>query len=135
MLLRELTADGVDTLLAGVGPQLQIPLIMAEIRLMGGALGRPARVPNAVPGRSGAYSVLVLGPAIPELASVVPAIGRGVLGGLAPWKVDESMINFLGDVAGPGEVLAAYPPASRDRLREIKHGVDPTGVFPFGYAI
>ena len=135
MLLSDLTDEAVDALLAAAGPQLEIPLIMTEIRLMGGALGRPARVPNAVPGRSGAYSVLVLGPAIPELASVVPAIGRGVLGALAPWKVDESMINFLGDVAGPGEVLAAYPPASRDRLREIKHGVDPTGVFPFGYAI
>ena len=94
MLLRELTAEGVDTLLAGVGPQLRVPLIMAELRLMGGALGRPAKVPDAVPGRSAAFSLLVLGPAVPELAQVVPAIGKGVLVGdvtVAGRRVDDQL--------------------------------------------
>jgi hypothetical protein len=135
MVLTDLPEEAVDALLATAGPQLQIPLIMAEIRLMGGALGRQAKVPNAVPGRTGAYSVLVLGPAVPELAQVVPAIGKGVLGALRPWKSAESMINFLGDVEGPEEVLAAYPPASRERLREVKRTVDPAGIFTFGHAI
>ena len=57
MLLTDLTDEAVDAFLATAGPQLEIPLIMAEIRLMGGALARPATVPNAVPGRSAAYSV------------------------------------------------------------------------------
>ena len=135
MLLRELTAEGVDTLLAGVGPQLRVPLIMAELRLMGGALGRPAKVPDAVPGRSAAFSLLVLGPAVPELAQVVPVIGKGVLVAMSPWRADESMINFLGDVSGPGEVLAAYPEGSRERLVAVKRDVDPDGVFTFGHAI
>ena len=75
-------------------------------------------MPNAVAGRGGAYSVLVLGPAVPELAQVVPAIGKGVLGALsAVGGAGESMINFLGDVSGPEEVLAAYPAGSRERLR------------------
>ena len=51
MLLTDLPEEAVDALLAAAGPQLEIPLIMAEIRLMGGALGRPAKVPNAVAGR------------------------------------------------------------------------------------
>jgi hypothetical protein len=135
MLLRDLTGETVDALLAAAGPQLDIPLIMAEVRLMGGALGRPAKVPNAVPGRGGAYAVLVLGPGVPELAQVVPAIGKGVLGALQPWASPEKMINFLGDVTGPDEVAAAYPPATLDRLRQVKQAVDPDGVFSFGYAI
>jgi FAD/FMN-containing dehydrogenase len=135
MTLRELTEEAVDVLLAAAGPQLDIPLIMTEIRLMGGALARPAKVPDAVPGRTGAFSLLVLGPGIPELAQVVPAIGRGVLKAMAEWKADESMINFLGDVSGPGEVLAAYPPATRERLVAVKRTVDPAGVFTFGHAI
>ena len=134
MLLSALTDETVEALLAAAGPLLDIPLIMAEIRLLGGALGRPASVPNAVPGRSAEFAVLVLGPGIPELARVVPAVGRGVLGALAPWRSPESMINFLGDVAGPNEVAAAYPAATIDRLREIKRAVDPTGVFSFGHA-
>jgi len=135
MLLSDLTGETVDALLAAAGPQLDLPLIMAEIRLMGGALGRSAKVPNAVPGRSGAFSVLVLGPGVPELAHVVPAVGKGVLSALQPWAAPENMINFLGDVSGPEEVAAAYPPAARDRLYAVKRAVDPTGVFTFGHAI
>jgi hypothetical protein len=101
---------------------------------MGGALGRQAKVPNAVPGRSGAYAVYVIGVGIPELAQVVPAIGNGVIAALAPWKASESMINFLGEVSGPEEVAAAYPPAALERLREVKATVDPAGVFSFGHA-
>jgi hypothetical protein len=135
MLLAELTEETVDTLLAVAGPQVPIPLIMAEIRLMGGALGRPAEVPNAVAGREGAYSVLVLGPAVPELAEVVPAVGKGVLGALMPWAAPGVLTNFLGDVTGPAEVLNAYPADAQRRLREVKRAVDPTGVFSFGHAI
>ncbi|WP_324275411.1 BBE domain-containing protein [Blastococcus brunescens] len=125
----------MDGLLAAVGPQLDIPLIMLEIRLMGGALGRPATVPNAVPGRSGAYAVYAIGPGVPELAQVVPAIVRGALAALAPWRAAETMINFLGDVSGPEEVAAAYPPETLERLRAVKAAVDPGGVFTFGHAI
>ena len=54
---------------------------------------------------------------------------------MSPWRADESMINFLGDVSGPGEVLAAYPEGSRERLVAVKRDVDPDGVFTFGHAI
>ena len=134
MLLAELSEETVDTLLAAAGPQLDIPLIMVEIRLMGGALGRPAAVPNAVAGREGAYSVLVLGPAVPELAAVVPAIGKGVLSALMPWAAPGVLTNFLGDVTGPAEVLNSWPTESQRRLVQVKHAVDPTGVFSFGHA-
>jgi hypothetical protein len=134
MLLSDLTAETVDTLLAAAGPQLDIPIIMIEVRLMGGALARPADSPNAVPGRDGAYAVYVIGPAVPELAQVVPAIGKGILGALTPWKSSVGMINFLGEVTGPDEVAAAYPPAVIERLREVKTAVDPAGVFSYGHA-
>jgi hypothetical protein len=134
MLLAELTDETVDTLLAAAGPQLDIPLIMVEIRLMGGALGRPARVPNAVAGRDGAYSVLVVGPAVPELAQVVPALGKGVLSALMPWAAPGVLTNFLGDVTGPAEVLNSWPADSQRRLVEVKRAVDPAGVFSFGHA-
>ncbi len=134
MLLRELTAETVDTLLAAAGPQVDIPLVMAEIRLMGGALGRPAASPNSVAGRDGAWSVFVVGPAVPELAQVVPAIGKGILRALEPWKAEGCLVNFLGDVTGPDEVAAAYPAGVAERLREIKRTADPAGVFSYGHA-
>jgi hypothetical protein len=132
MLLADLPAEAVDALLAAAGPQLDIPLIMVELRLMGGALARPAD--NAVAGRSGAFSLLALGPAVPELARVVPAVGKGVLGAMAPWAAPGCMLNFLGEVTGPEEVAAVYTPEVFERLRAVKQAVDPTGVFSFGHA-
>ena len=113
-LLSALTEQTVDALLAAAGPQHPIPLIMVEVRLMGGALGRPAAVPNAVPGRRGSFAVLVLGPGVPELAQVVPVVGTGVLAALRPWT--------------------AYAPSVIERLRELKQAVDPAGVFS-GHAL
>jgi hypothetical protein len=134
MLLSDLPEEAIDTLLAAAGPQLDIPIVMIEVRLMGGALARPAASPNAVSGRGGAYAVYVIGPAVPELAQVVPAIGKGILGALTPWKSPETMVNFLGEVSGPEEVAAAYPAGVVERLREIKTAVDPAGVFSYGHA-
>jgi hypothetical protein len=134
MLLAELTGETVDALLDAAGPQLDIPLIMVELRLLGGALARQPRVPNAVAGRDAAYSVLALGPGVPELAQVVPAVGRGVLGALHPWAAPGSMVNFLGDVSGPAEVLNAWPADAQRRLVAVKRAVDPAGVFTFGHA-
>jgi FAD/FMN-containing dehydrogenase len=135
LLLGELAAETVDAFLAAAGPQVEVPLIMAEIRMMGGALARQPRVPNAVSGRDAAWSVLVVGPMVPELAEVLPHIGRGVLAALQPWAAAGSLVNFLGDVSGPGEVAAAFEPAPRARLLDLKREVDPAGVFSFGYAL
>ncbi|MGY1813859.1 FAD-binding oxidoreductase [Blastococcus sp. SYSU D00820] len=135
MLLAELTEETVDAFLAAAGPQVEVPLIMAEIRQMGGALARPAAVPNAVAGRTGAWSVLVIGPMVPELAEVLPHVGRGVLAALRPWAAPGGMINFLGAVDGPDEVLAAYDPETAERLLAVKRAVDPAGIFSTGYAL
>jgi hypothetical protein len=135
MLLRELAPETVDAILDAVGPQVDTPLLMLEIRLLGGALARPPRVPNAVAGRDGAYSVLAMGLAVPELAHVVPAVGRAVLGALEPWRAPGNLVNFLGDVSGPEEVAAAWSPEVAGRLRQLKRVVDPAGVFTFGHAL
>jgi hypothetical protein len=135
MLLAELTQETVDAFLAAAGPQVDVPLIMVETRLMGGALAREPRVPNAVAGRDAAWSVFVLGPMVPELAEVLPQVGRGVPAALRPWAAAGCLTNFLGDVTGPAEVAAAYPPAVRERLLALKAAVDPGDVFSFGYAL
>jgi hypothetical protein len=134
MLLADLDAGTVDALLDAAGPQVDIPLIMVEIRQLGGALARQPASPNAVAGRDAPWLVFVVGPAVPELAEVVPAVGRGVLAALEPWKAPGCLVH-LGDVSGPEEVAAAYPPAVAQRLREVKRAIDPDGVFSFGHAL
>jgi FAD/FMN-containing dehydrogenase len=133
MGLASLPEEAVDALLAAAGPQVEIPLMMVELRQLGGALARQPKVPNAVPGRDAAWELFVVGPAVPELAQVVPAVGRGVLAALAPWRAEGGLLNHLGDVTGPDEVARVYPPAVIERLREVKQAVDPEGTFASGH--
>jgi FAD/FMN-containing dehydrogenase len=65
----------------------------------------------------------------------VPTVGRGVLAALLPWRSAGSLLNHLGEVSGPEEVAAAYPPGVADRLRAVKRAVDPDGVFAFGHVL
>jgi hypothetical protein len=135
MGLASLTTEAIDALLDAAGPQVEIPLIMVELRQLGGCLARQPKVPNAVAGRDAAFELFVLGPAMPELAHVVPAVGKGVLAAMTPWKAQGGLLNHLGDVSGPAEVAAAYGPAAAERLRAVKQAVDPDGVFTFGHAL
>jgi FAD/FMN-containing dehydrogenase len=135
-LLGSFPAEAVDALVATAGPGVDVPLIMAEIRHMGGALGRPADVPNAVPGRDGAFSLFVLGPSAPGLTEVVETVGRGVIDALAPWQTSGRLFNFLGPAdKGTAAVASAYRPEVAARLQELKDRFDPHGLFRHGHAL
>jgi FAD/FMN-containing dehydrogenase len=127
-LLHSLPTDAVDALLAVAGPHVDVPLVMAELRLMGGALGRPADVPNAVAGREGAFSVAVVAPAPPPLVETAHAVTEGVLRALEPWSPGISLVNF-GGYGGVAGAAGAWSPEALDRLRRVKAAVDPDNVF------
>lgn len=133
MLLRELPPDAIDAVLAVAGPEVNVPLIMVELRLMGGALARPSRLPNAVGGRNAAFSLGVIGAYPPELREQVNASGANVLTALKPWSTGGTQINFQGDATSPADVRRAWPEPTWERLQELKRKFDPEGRFSFGY--
>jgi hypothetical protein len=118
--------DGVvEALLAVAGPGVDVPLAMVELRLMGGALSRPAAIPNAVAGRDGAFALTVVAPAPPPLATVAPVVTSQVVEAVAPWTTGSSLVNFLGH----GDPDSPWAPEVLDRLRRVKAAVDPHDVF------
>jgi len=135
-LLNDFTADAVDALLRVAGPDVDVPLIFAEIRHMGGALGRPGTDPNAVPGRNAAFSLFVLGPMAPGLEKAVPAACDAVIDALEPWHTSGRLINFLGTTDNStASVAAAYPSDVLARLQELKDRFDPHGLFRHGHTL
>ena len=67
---------------------------------------------------------------------MVPAIGKGVLAALQPWAAPETHGQLPGrGLRARARWPPAYPPEMLERLRAVKHAVDPTGVFTFGHAI
>jgi FAD/FMN-containing dehydrogenase len=133
--LLQLPAEAVETLLAVAGPGVELPLVMVELRHLGGALARQPRVPNAVAGRDGAFQLMVLGPMVPGLEQAVPAAGGSVLDAMAPWATGRSLLNFLGDATTPRQVATAWEPEVFGRLLAVKEAYDPADVFRGGHAI
>jgi FAD/FMN-containing dehydrogenase len=132
--LRELPAEAVDALLAAAGPGVEVPLIMVELRHLGGAVGRPARVPNSVAGRGAAFTLFALGPMAGPLAETMPAITQALVDRMAPWAARGPLLNFLG-CAGPDRVRRLWDDADLARLLAVKHRLDPGGVFSTGHAL
>ncbi|MFG2038051.1 FAD-binding oxidoreductase [Dactylosporangium sp. NPDC048998] len=131
VLLGELTERTVDHVLEVAGPKVDVPLIMVEVRHLGGAFARTPATPNAVSGRGAEFSLFALGLGVPELAPVVDAVTDQVL---AVETVPGGLMNFSGH-AGPEALLANWAPADRDRLLRTKRSYDPTNVFSSGQAI
>jgi FAD/FMN-containing dehydrogenase len=125
--LSALPAEAVDALLAVAGPGVASPLTMVEVRLLGGALARAPRVPNAVSGRDAAFSVFTVGVVAGVPIEVVAAAGAGVVDAVRPWARG-GLINFLGH-AGPERVGQLWGAADRARLLAIRERVDPAGLF------
>jgi FAD/FMN-containing dehydrogenase len=124
--LSALPAEAVDVLLAHAGPGTDTPLVLVEVRLLGGAIARAPRVPNAVTVRDAPFSLYALavpdGPSAPAAEAAAPAL----VDALAPWA-HRALINWLGP-AGPERVQALWTDADRARLLAIKDRYDPTGM-------
>jgi hypothetical protein len=103
---------------------------MVELRWMGGALARPASLPDAVAGRTAACSVYAHGPLDPPGAAGPSALGvpgavAGVIDALAPWSLGGALPNFAG-AEPPGALWSAR---DRARLRVLRRAVDPDEMF------
>lgn len=132
LLLDELPEAAIDALLATAGPESEVPLIIVELRIMGGALSRPV-ADSAAAGREAAFNLNVIGAYPPPLRAAVSAASTRVLDALRPWASGGRLINFQGYARDPGQIRAAWPAATVDRLEQLHAERDPEGLFRFGY--
>ncbi|GII05636.1 FAD-binding oxidoreductase [Planobispora takensis] len=135
-LLRELTRETVDTMLAVAGPDAEVPLAVVELRQLGGALAREPKEPNAVGGRDAAFSLLVIGAPVPELmAVVVPGCVQATVDALAQWSTGGALLNFQGGAIEPERLSRAWPEPVLRRLAGLKDHYDPARMFRFGHVV
>lgn len=134
MLLAELPPAAVRAFVAAVGPDSGSALLSAEIRHLGGGLGREAAdasavehgtpAPGAVGGFDAEYAVFGVGIAVPEAAEALAmSLGR-LLSRVEPWRAPVDYLNFA-EHERPAERLFGD---RVHRLRAVKGAVDPTGV-------
>ncbi|MCA0251794.1 MAG: FAD-binding oxidoreductase [Actinobacteria bacterium] len=121
LVLRELPAAAVDALLAAAGPESGSSLLAAEIRHLGGAVGRPADAALAC--LPGAYIGFFLGIApTPEIAAAGFADATKAVTALMPWASSRRFLNFDDNLV---DVASGYRPDSWQRLTLVRERVDP----------
>ncbi|MFI1721363.1 FAD-binding oxidoreductase [Streptomyces sp. NPDC020489] len=131
VLVREFDVELAAFVLELTGPGAAVPCVV-DIRHLGGALGRPPRVPNAVGHRDARYLVRVLTPAQFADPEETRAAHRKLLDAAGPEPVGRFQNLVYGGCAeGPSDHAADdyWEPADHRRLTALKDTVDPANMF------
>jgi FAD/FMN-containing dehydrogenase len=126
-LLTDLDVETIDKVVDVAGADAPCALTVLQFRHLGGALARGTaeQGPNAAIEEP--YLVFALGvPMVPELVPAIAASTAAVQQAVADKRSGRTFYTFL---CADSDVTRAFPAESLARLREIKHTVDPNGVF------
>ena len=126
-VLSGLPADAIDAFLGQVGHGSQQSLLVAELRQLGGALGRSAEGAGAVPMVSGEFVLFgVAIAATPEMAAAGQADADTLVSVMAPWANGRQYLNFAEHAV---DTRTGYDEESYARLQAVRAAVDPAGTF------
>jgi hypothetical protein len=132
-LLDSVDQDLATALLEHVGSGIRSPLMITELRHLGGAGAVDVPEGSAAGGREGAFSYYLIGVPDPSLfETVLPDAAGRLLEGLAPWVSTRSNVNFAGRFTSEEHYRSAWPAEIFARLETVKQRYDPHGLFTFG---
>jgi FAD/FMN-containing dehydrogenase len=125
-LVDELPDEAIDKLVALAGAGTQSPLMIVELRQMGGAMGRVPAGAGAL-GRIDGRFLAFTGGLTPEPAVFEPVarVARDAMAVLAPYSRGRTYLNFSEKVTN---TRSAYSVETHGRLQAVKRDVDPEGV-------
>jgi hypothetical protein len=136
-LLGELSPEAIEKLVELAGVDSESPLIMLELRHLGGALARPPADLSPIGRRDSRF--ILFGVGMNPTPVAAPEVARRVQGHLArvaeemrPYETGATYVNFLdlGDWT-PERTQTAYSPEDWERLVGLKDRYDPDNVFRF----
>lgn len=128
-MLRDLDPAAVDILLK----HTEQGRFMAELRHLGGALGRPGPIPAAQARRDDRFVLYTGGVSGP--ADIRPVL-EDLQSSMQPWATGAACVNFLSGVDVPAATVAAsYLPDDVMRISRLRQQVDPSHMFRFHHGV
>ena len=109
-LVRDLPPEAVHRLVETAGPIPGSPLLFAELRHLGGAIGRPHPNEGAAGHLEEAFALHGLGiPMGPEHGAALAASCEQLRSAMEPWCTGRTFLNF---VERPEAMATSFPPTS-----------------------
>jgi FAD/FMN-containing dehydrogenase len=132
-MLSDLSPEAIEALVEVAGAGSGSPLIMLELRQLGGALARTADELSTMGKGESRFIMNGVGPAFtPEMAEGVQAHLARVAEATRPFQTGDTYVNFMElDGASADRVKSSYPPEDFERLVALKDRYDPTNLFRF----
>ncbi|MGB0098972.1 MAG: FAD-binding oxidoreductase [Nocardioides sp.] len=126
-MLDALPDAAIDAFVAEAGPDAQSSLLMAELRQLGGALGRPHEGGGVLDRLDAQFAVFAGGiAATPELGAAAHADAVRLTGALAPFANGRQYSNFA---ENPIDARSIFDSGAWTSLTGIRSAVDPHGRF------
>lgn len=133
LTIGDLPDEAIDAFVGLAGPDAGSPLLLAELRQLGGALARPAEGGGALSKLDAGFVMLGIGmPMTPELGAAVKDRLDSFDEAMAPWRADGGYFNFA---ERPCDADAILPAETCARLAEIKRQWDPDGTIVANHAV
>jgi FAD/FMN-containing dehydrogenase len=131
--LNELPEEAIESLVEVAGPGSGSPLLVAELRQLGGAFAREPQDGGATAMIEDPFLYFALALAMtPEIAEAGEAHAERTTEALQPWASDMCYLNI---VERPGDTAMGFSEEAYVRLRGVKADVDPHGLFQSNHAI
>jgi hypothetical protein len=122
-LLTELPDEAISTFVDVAGPESGAPLLLAELRHLGGALARPAENGGALEKLDEEFVMLGLGmPMDPALGEAIDGALDRLADVMSPWAAERGYFNYA---ERAGDVEALLPADTCERLAQVKRTWDP----------
>ncbi|MFC4783746.1 FAD-binding oxidoreductase [Nocardioides sp. MAHUQ-72] len=132
-MLESFPDAAVDAFLAEVGPGVETSLLMAELRQLGGALGRPHEGGGVLTHLDASFVTFAGAMAMtPEMGAQGHADAARLGDALAPFANGKEYLNFA---ENPVDPRAAYADGVWTQLKGIRSAVDPHGVFAANHPV
>jgi hypothetical protein len=126
-LLADLPGAAISELLGHVGPGSGSPLMLAEIRHLGGAYtAEPPGRHGAIGHTDASYLLELVGlAATSEADQAIRAAQQAITTALSPWTTGTTLPSFA---APPADAARVFGEPARRRLATIKHRYDPRNI-------
>ncbi len=132
-ILGELSDDALEAFLEVAGPESDSPLLLAELRHLGGALARPAENGGALDKLDGEFVLLGIGMLMdPALREPITAHLDKLVDTMQPWAAPDGYLNYA---ERPCDVDAILPEETCRRLAQVKRSWDPDDLIRSNHSV
>jgi hypothetical protein len=132
-VLTELPDDAISAFVDVAGPQSGAPLLLAELRQLGGALRRPAENGGALDKLDGEFVMIGVGMLMdPALREPIDGALDELADAMSPWSAELGYFNYA---ERPCEVDALLPAETCERLAQVKRDWDPDELILANHAV